>query len=225
MGKLMKRACIGGFLAFLLVGCEAIDSVETDNMEETGLDERASTGHTSNNLVPDGELAINQYLQAADGSHRLYLQSDGNLVLRRLSDNASLWASGTNGKSATRFKFQSDGNLVLRTASGTAVWSSKTSGSGATELHLHSAGQLVLYRNTTVVWSANGAPTDECPNDPNKTKPGLCGCGVPEGTCSGGDSKCVTAVENATASLSCSSGQVIKSISFASYGKPSGTCP
>ncbi len=25
--------------------------------------------------------------------------------------------------------------------------------------------------------------TDLCPNDPNKTEPGLCGCGVPEGTC------------------------------------------
>ncbi|MCU0662811.1 MAG: peptidoglycan DD-metalloendopeptidase family protein [Myxococcota bacterium] len=24
---------------------------------------------------------------------------------------------------------------------------------------------------------------DNCPNDPNKTEPGLCGCGVPEGTC------------------------------------------
>jgi len=30
--------------------------------------------------------------------------------------------------------------------------------------------------------SAVGTP-DECPNDPNKTAPGLCGCGVAEGTC------------------------------------------
>jgi predicted enzyme involved in methoxymalonyl-ACP biosynthesis len=28
---------------------------------------------------------------------------------------------------------------------------------------------------------------DNCPNDPNKTEPGKCGCGVPEGTCSGED--------------------------------------
>jgi endonuclease/exonuclease/phosphatase family metal-dependent hydrolase len=27
---------------------------------------------------------------------------------------------------------------------------------------------------------------DLCPNDPNKTEPGLCGCGVPEGTCGSG---------------------------------------
>ncbi len=28
--------------------------------------------------------------------------------------------------------------------------------------------------------------TDNCPNDPDKTEPGECGCGVAEGTCSGG---------------------------------------
>jgi hypothetical protein len=32
--------------------------------------------------------------------------------------------------------------------------------------------------------------TDKCPNDPNKTEPGLCGCGVPEGTCSGSSVTC-----------------------------------
>jgi hypothetical protein len=26
-------------------------------------------------------------------------------------------------------------------------------------------------------------PADQCPNDPNKTVPGICGCGVAEGTC------------------------------------------
>jgi hypothetical protein len=224
MTTILNLRYIVGCFAFLFVlGCESIDSADSN----TELDERAaSTGHTSNNLVPGGQLTLNQYLQSSDGSHRLNLQGDGNLVLLRMSDKKPLWASGTNGKSVTLFRFRTGGDLVLRTASGSTVWSSKTDGSGATKLHLHSAGNLVLYKDSTVVWSVNGSPvTDECPNDPNKTKPGLCGCGVPEGTCSGGDSKCVTAVENATASLSCSSGQVIKSISFASYGKPSGTCP
>jgi alpha-galactosidase len=30
-----------------------------------------------------------------------------------------------------------------------------------------------------------GSTTDNCPDDPNKTEPGQCGCGKPEGTCSG----------------------------------------
>jgi hypothetical protein len=183
---MINRGWILGCLVFLFaLGCEAIDSGELNEIEDANFDERASTGHTSNNLKPGGEVALNQYLQSSDGSHRLYLQGDGNLVLRRMSDMKALWASGTNGKSVSVFRFRTGGDLVLKTASGSTVWSSKTDGSGATELHLHSAGKLVLYRNTTVVWSANGAPnpTDNCPNDPNKTEPGKCGCGVPEGTC------------------------------------------
>lgn len=116
-----------------------------------------STGVTSNDLLPNAQLTKGQYLQSADGSHRLTLQSDGNLVLRRLSDNKALWATGTSGKSATRFVFQTDGNLVLRTSAGKAVWHSKTAGTGATKLHLHSAGSLVLYKNSTAVWSVNGS--------------------------------------------------------------------
>ncbi|MCU0662927.1 MAG: MBL fold metallo-hydrolase [Myxococcota bacterium] len=187
MRSFLKPGLIIGGLAFLLsLGCEAVDAPDLDSSDEIGLEGRvASTGHTSDNLVPDGRLTTGQYLQSADGSHRLSLQSDGNLVLRRLSDSKALWASGTNGKSATRFYFQTDGNLVLRTSAGAAVWSSKTSGSGATKLHLHSAGSLVLYKNSTPVWAVNNSsiPADQCPNDPNKTEPGSCGCGVPEGTC------------------------------------------
>lgn len=175
--------CVIGWM-----GCEAADSIENEGMEPTELDERVvSTGHTFDNLSPGGALTLNQYLQSADGSRRFYLQSDGNLVLRRMSDKKALWSSRTDGKSATHFAFQRDGNLVLYTASNAAVWASNTVGSGATKLRLHSAGQLVLYKDSTAVWSVGDAPvaTDQCPDDPNKTDPGLCGCGVPEGTCSG----------------------------------------
>jgi hypothetical protein len=173
-----------------VLGCGGIDSGAGGDIEDVDFEELAAgTGHTSDNLVSDGTLTSDQYLRSEDGSHRVTLQGDGNLVLRRMVDGRAVWSSGTNGKSATRLRLQSDGNLVLRTASGAAVWSSKTAGLGATKLHLRNTGQLVLYRNSTVVWSVNGSPpaVDECPNDPNKTKPGLCGCGVPEGTCGSGD--------------------------------------
>jgi predicted phosphodiesterase len=179
------KPVIGCLALVLVLGCETVDSGYYDGSDDFEINDRAaSTGHTSNNLLPNGVLTLNQYLQSTDGSHRLYLQSDGNVVLRRMSDKKTLWSTGTKGTSATRFVFQSDGNLVLRTAAGTAVWSSKTAKSGATQLHLHSAGQLVLYKDSTVVWSANGSPVDNCPNDPNKTEPGECGCGNPEGSCS-----------------------------------------
>ncbi|MCU0665309.1 MAG: M66 family metalloprotease [Myxococcota bacterium] len=34
-----------------------------------------------------------------------------------------------------------------------------------------------------------GSTNDNCPDDPNKTEPGQCGCGKPEGTCSGTTAK------------------------------------
>lgn len=37
--------------------------------------------------------------------------------------------------------------------------------------------------STTEVFIAPGAGVDLCPDDPNKTTAGTCGCGVPEGTC------------------------------------------
>jgi hypothetical protein len=156
---------IVGCFAFLFVlGCEEVGfdgSIESDDSEFE--DRAASVGHTSNTLIPGGQLKSNEYLQSKNGAHRLVLQSDGNLVLKRMSDNKALWSQG---KSATQFKLQKDGNLVLKTASGSAVWSSKTAGSGATKLYLHSAGQLVLYKDTKVVWSADGAPTSDPPEDP-----------------------------------------------------------
>jgi len=37
--------------------------------------------------------------------------------------------------------------------------------------------------NLDKVELSGGGTADQCPNDPAKTVPGLCGCGVPEGTC------------------------------------------
>jgi hypothetical protein len=38
------------------------------------------------------------------------------------------------------------------------------------------------FKKLAVAYSCGGS-TDNCPNDPDKTQPGVCGCGVPEGTC------------------------------------------
>jgi len=39
----------------------------------------------------------------------------------------------------------------------------------------------------------NPGDIDNCPNDPNKTEPGECGCGVPEGTCESTDAPVIIA--------------------------------
>ena len=80
----------------------------------------------------------------------LVFQSDGNLVLYRGSgaDADALWASGTNGKGASKLAFQADGNLVLYTSRGgkdVPIWASDTAGRGVATLALQDDCNLVLY--------------------------------------------------------------------------------
>jgi hypothetical protein len=80
----------------------------------------------------------------------LVFQSDGNLVLYRGSgaDADALWASGTNGKGASKLAFQADGNLVLYASRGgkdAPIWASNTAGQGVATLALQDDCNLVLY--------------------------------------------------------------------------------
>jgi hypothetical protein len=105
----------------------------------------------SGGLSVGQQLNANQSLSSPSGQYKLYLQSDGNVVLR----NAALWSSGTNGKGGTRLVLQSDGNLVLYTASGSAVWATGTNGKGGTRLLVQDDGKLVLRTASgSVVWSS-----------------------------------------------------------------------
>ncbi|HEY5442545.1 MAG TPA: G1 family glutamic endopeptidase [Candidatus Saccharimonadales bacterium] len=86
--------------------------------------------------------------------YQAVFQSDGNLVVRRNSDAAAIWASGTNGSGATELVFQGDGNLVIRAAGGAAAWASGTNTYGGTTLNMQDDGNLVMYTATgRAVWS------------------------------------------------------------------------
>ncbi|MCX6309320.1 MAG: Ig-like domain-containing protein, partial [Bacteroidia bacterium] len=52
-----------------------------------------------------------------------------------------------------------------------------------TNVHVIDAVYNLEPNATTVVTLNQGIQVDLCPNDPNKMDPGLCGCGVPEGSC------------------------------------------
>lgn len=52
-----------------------------------------------------------------------------------------------------------------------------------TNFHIVDAVVDLVANDITEVRINAGVPVDNCPNDPNKMDPGLCGCGVPEGTC------------------------------------------
>ena len=80
----------------------------------------------------------------------LVFQGDGNLVLYRGTgaDADALWASGTDGKGASKLAFQGDGNLVIYASHGgkdVPIWASNTAGQGVATLALQDDCNLVLY--------------------------------------------------------------------------------
>lgn len=108
-------------------------------------------------------LTVNQYLQSNNGSYRLYMQGDGNLVLRNAA-SAAIWSSQTNGKNAVRLDMQGDGNLVLYTSAGNPVWATGTNGKGANRATLQDNGDFVLYTaSNQSVWSTNTGGTTPPP--------------------------------------------------------------
>nr|WP_315146443.1 Ig-like domain-containing protein [uncultured Flavobacterium sp.] len=52
-----------------------------------------------------------------------------------------------------------------------------------TQFHIVDVLTDVNAASTKEIYITSGSPIDLCPDDPNKTAPGNCGCGVPEGTC------------------------------------------
>lgn len=119
-------------------------------------------------LLSDQKLNIGDALVSDNGHYALVLQGDGNLVLYRDNHLPALWASGTDGQTATLAVMQSDGNFVLYGVSGRvaggAIWASGTDGKGGISITLQNDGNLVIYRSDGgAVWATN---TDE-PSQPN----------------------------------------------------------
>ena len=110
----------------------------------------------NNWLSVNGELRTNQYIASENGRYRLYLQGDGNIVLRDQQSGAALWSTGTHGKGGTRLVMQSDGNFVLYSSSGSAVWASGTNGTGASRVVINNDGSLAIYSGDNAVWAQNG---------------------------------------------------------------------
>jgi hypothetical protein len=105
-------------------------------------------------LAVGATLSVGQSIASCNGAYSLVLQSDGNLVL--YSATKALWATNTNGKTATQLLLQSDGNLVLygQTA---ALWASGTGGDTVTRLSVGDDGNLSLYNGSVLVWYTNTA--------------------------------------------------------------------
>lgn len=133
----------------------AVLHVEYETEASGGDDNAGGSAGSGQNTLTNKSLARNEYLESNNGDYRLYLQGDGNLVLRDWQTRDAIWSTRTHSTSASRLTLQSDGNLVLYTNSGQAVWASRTVGSGASSLVLNDNGSLVLYALNDKVWSIN----------------------------------------------------------------------
>jgi len=123
-------------------------------------------------LSKNATLNTHEYLESANGSYRLYLQGDGNAVLRNKAMDA-LWSTKTHGKGPTSITLQSDGNCVMYNDQNKPVWSTGTVGSSANQLILTNEGHLLLQGNDEVVWSEpqteNHPKPSPTPQPPNST--------------------------------------------------------
>lgn len=87
-------------------------------------------------------------LASTSGRFIAIFQTDGNFVL--YDNGRPIWASGTNGRGATRLTLQNDGNIVIYNARTQPLWSSNTWGiynsTNQNTLVMQNDGNLVLYQ-------------------------------------------------------------------------------
>ncbi|MGF1646520.1 MAG: hypothetical protein ACFCVF_06330 [Kineosporiaceae bacterium] len=100
-------------------------------------------------------LRAGQQLVAPDGSHRLVMQTDGNVVVYTRA-NRAVCSWGTRG-SGNRLVMQGDGNLVVYSPGNRALWASRTSGTNV-RFVMQSDGNAVVYSSTNrALWNCKAA--------------------------------------------------------------------
>ena len=112
------------------------------------------TPTATNSLQVNQQLGLDQYRTSTSGKFWVYLQGDGNLVLKNLSTAALIWSSNTPNKGGQRLVMQGDGNLVLYSTSGAPLWATGTT--GGSYLMVQGDGNLVLFSASgTALWASN----------------------------------------------------------------------
>jgi len=125
----------------------------------------------SNKLLPGQKLKANADLMSSNGLAFLYMQGDGNLVLRN-KDHKALWSSHTDHHKNVTLELMENGNLVLISGSG-ILWQTHTT--GATSAQLQNNCNFVVYNESHALWASNSscetAPTPAPPPTPQSHEP------------------------------------------------------
>lgn len=99
-------------------------------------------------------LDAGERLYSPNGDYSLTMHTEGNLILRQVSDGEIVWHPRAGGLGGTKVGISEYGNVVIWTASGKAVWASGTSRwKGGTRLKVTDYGHVVLFNNAgDVLW-------------------------------------------------------------------------
>ena len=135
-------------LNFLILLVLFFSTISSLSLNKNKITTRIKSKAVSSTLM-SGYSMRNTYLESNSGKYRLWMQSDGNLVLYCVNGGGAIWSSETNPLTDSALSLQSDGNLVIY-SKGVAKWSSQTAtkGSGQYTLSLQDDGNLVLYNNS-----------------------------------------------------------------------------
>lgn len=100
-------------------------------------------------LVPGDRLDKGERISSVNGRFFMYVNAQGQLVLRNKLTNQNLWVSKKAGADGYAMMFPS-GNLATYTAKGKLVWSAKAQGKGVVRGAITSGGSFVLLTATGV---------------------------------------------------------------------------
>jgi hypothetical protein len=107
-------------------------------------------------LMAKEQLNVNDHLDPPNGTTRLIMQGDGNLVLYNNRNGKALWSSGTWNTPVNHAIMQWDGNFVCYDAAGKAYWGTGTWTDPGSYVVLQDDGDLVLYGpNGGKLWATN----------------------------------------------------------------------
>jgi hypothetical protein len=130
----------------------------------TSASSRPACGHLTDRLCPGGVLLPDQYLNSPNGQYRLYMQSDGNLVLYdvvppgalTLDHAKAVWDTASPNFPEARVLLREDGELVLQ-FDGRVIWSSGTAGHPGSVLRVEDNRRVAIYSpDGRRVWSRSG---------------------------------------------------------------------
>jgi len=101
-------------------------------------------------LKPGQRLLSGQHLTSQNGYYKLYMQTNGNLVLYKGS--TALWATRTSNHRGAFLAMQTNGNLVLYYGR-TPLWSTRTGGFSVKFFAVQNDSNLVLYDTSSrAIW-------------------------------------------------------------------------